>query len=203
MPSATRTPLDIVVHPVTPDRLPDLADLFGSSATTRGCWCVWFMATAKERQAGWGKGNRARFERFARSADPPAGLLAYADDVPIAWCATGPRARYPSAIGPRVTIMAGRDPSEDDDVWLVPCFFVRVGYRRSGATHMLLEAAVALAAEHGARAIEGFPIAGDVRSADGYLGRESLFQSHGFRRVAQPTPRRAVMRRDLRARRRG
>jgi GNAT superfamily N-acetyltransferase len=157
---------------------------------------MWFIATPKERRSGWGAGNRAQFEGFAATADPPAGLLAYQDGKPLGWCALGPRSRYPSAMGPRSIILKGRNPDEDNDVWLVPCFFVRVGFRRSGITYALLEAAVELAQRYGAKAIEGFPLSGDERS-DEFVGREKVFSACGFTCVARPTPRRAVMRREL------
>jgi hypothetical protein len=187
------------IEPVTPDRLDDLADLFVTHVSTRGCWCMNFIGTYSEFRTGWlDGGNRVRFEALARASEEPMGLLAYDDEgLPIAWCATGPRSRYNRAIGPRATIMKGRDPSEDDDVWFVPCFFARVGCRRSGTTHELLNAAAELARNHGAKAIEGFPIAGNRRQTDEYLGRESLFEACGFECIAQPTPRRVVMRRQL------
>lgn len=182
---------------MTADRLADLADLFDSNSTTRGCWCMWFIATSKERRINWGAANRARFEEFVAAADPPAGLLAYRDGRPVGWCALGPRSRYPSAIGPRSIILKGRDPDEDNDVWLVPCFFVRVGFRRSGITYALLSAAVELAQHSSAIAIEGFPLSVDGDSVDGFLGRERVFDACGFTCIARPTPRRAVMRREL------
>jgi GNAT superfamily N-acetyltransferase len=88
--------------------------------------------------------------------------------------------------------------SEDADVWLVSCFFVRVGYRRSGITTALLRAAVVLAERYRAPAIEGFPLAGDgPHIGDRFLGTEPLFAACGFTCIARPTPSRAVMRRDL------
>jgi GNAT superfamily N-acetyltransferase len=85
-------------------------------------------------------------------------------------------------------------------VWLLPCFFVRVGHRRQGVTAALLDAAVAAASEHGATAVEGFPIAdGRPVSADAYLGTERRFGECGFACIARPSERRVVMRRDLRS----
>ncbi len=81
-------------------------------------------------------------------------------------------------------------------MWLVQCFFVRVGSRRRGVTRELLDAAVALAQKHGAKAIEGWPLS-RKSSADGYLGREQVFAASGFAPVARPSPRRVVMRRNL------
>lgn len=187
------------VRPVTADRLDDLADLFGTAAITRGCWCMWFIAPRKEVEAGWRNGgNRRAFEALARSSEVPVGLLAYEDDTPVGWLATGPRSRYERAIGPRATILRDRDPSEDDDVWLLPCFFVRAGHRRAGVTAAVLEAAVEQAASHGATAVEGFPIADYGKpSSDDYLGKQRRFAACGFACIATPTPRRVVMRRDL------
>jgi GNAT superfamily N-acetyltransferase len=181
------------IQPLTADRMPDLADLFASFGTTRGCWCTWFLLPRKEFEAGWRGGNQERFEEFA-AGGPPAGLLAYAEGRAIGWCAVGPRFRYPRAIGPR-SLMRGRDQSEDDAVWLVSCFFVRVGFRRNGVTGSLLDAAVELADRHGARAVEGFPQIQPSR--DGFVGYEPVFASHGFRVIARPTPKRVIMRREL------
>jgi hypothetical protein len=80
----------------------------------------------------------------------------------------------------------------------VSCFFVRVGYRRSGITTALLRAAVVLAERYRAPAIEGFPLAGDgPHTGDRFLGTEPLFAACGSTCIARPTPSRAVMRRDL------
>jgi len=181
------------IHPLTAERMPDLADLFDSNGTTRGCWCMWFVLPRKEFGAGWSGGNRERFAEFAGSG-PPAGVVAYDAGTPIGWCAIRPRSAYPRAIGPR-SIMRERDRSEDDAVWLVSCFFVRVGFRRAGLTGDLLAAAVDLAAEHGAHAVEGFPQV--TPSRDGFVGYEKVFAAHGFRVVARPSPKRVIMRRAL------
>lgn len=187
------------IHAVTPDRLDDLAELFETGPATRGCWCMWFINASHEVRAGWRTGgNRRAFEELAHVADPPLGLLAYEGDRPVGWLATGPRSRYPRAIGPRTRILKDRDASEDDDVWLLPCFFVRVGHRRTGVTGALVAAAVEHAAAHGAAAIEGFPIADAYDKAhDDFVGKQRRFAECGFRCVAEPSPRRVVMRRDL------
>jgi GNAT superfamily N-acetyltransferase len=187
------------VRPLTPDRLPDLADLFATAPTTRGCWCMWYIDSNAGVRAGWHNGgNRRRFEALAQTAGPPLGVLAYEDSTAVGWLATGPRSRYPRAIGPRTKILSDRNPDEDDDVWLLPCFFVRVGYRRRGVTAALLAAAVDEASSRGAKAVEGFPIATSYeKSQDDYVGKQRRFEACGFECVAQPSARRVVMRRDL------
>jgi GNAT superfamily N-acetyltransferase len=193
---AVRGHAAVDIQPLAPERRQDASDLFESNSTTRGCWCMWFVLTTREARDGWGSANRARFSDLAALNDPPGGLLAYLDRTPVGWCAMGPRSRYPTAAGSR--LMAHRDAAEDDDVWFVPCFFVRVGWRRAGITEQLLRAAVGYASSHGAAAIEGFPLSGDgPHKTDRYLGTEPLFAACGFRAVARPTARRVVMRRDL------
>jgi GNAT superfamily N-acetyltransferase len=186
------------IRPVGAERLEDVASLFGSNNTTRGCYCVWFLFAGGEVMDGWGGVNRGKFERMVAAAGEPAGVLAYDDGgQPVGWCAAGPRSRYAKAL--RSPILKGRDPAEDDAVWLVPCFFVRVGHRKAGLTHGLLSAVVEMAREHGAAAIEGFPLAGTgPHRDDRYLGTEPLFAACGFTAVARPSGRRVVMRLSLR-----
>jgi GNAT superfamily N-acetyltransferase len=182
----------------TAGRLADIGELFGSGATTRGCQCMWFLLSGGDVQAGWGEVNRGRFERMVADAGEPAGVVAYADGRAVGWCAAGPRSRFARAL--RSPILSGRDPGEDGSVWLVPCFFVRSGSRRAGLTERLLTAAVDLARQHGATAVEGFPLAGTgPHRDDRYLGSEPLFAACGFDAVARPSGRRVVMRKDLRA----
>lgn len=181
---------------VTPDRLDDLAELFATHAATRGCWCMAFVVPRPVLHAGWRDGgNRASFVELT-GAEGPLGMLAYSDGVPAGWCSVGPRSRYSVAQSQR-SILRGRDPAEDDDVWLVPCFFVRVGFRRAGLTADLLDAAVDHAARNGAKAIEGWPIANTYMAAETFEGREHVFAKCGFTCVARPSPRRVIMRKEL------
>jgi GNAT superfamily N-acetyltransferase len=182
---------------MTVELLPDLAALFGASRTTSGCYCMWFLQPAKQVQAGWSGGNKLAFEACTRDEHQPMGVLAYADGQPVGWCATGPRSRYGRAL--RSAVLRQRNPAEDDQTWLVPCFFVRTGFRRRGIMRALLTRAVSLAHEHGASAVEGFPLAGDQRrgAGDAYLGVEPLFTACGFTPVDRPTANRVVMRREL------
>ena len=182
-----------------PADLSGLAVLFGGQRNTRHCWCMAPCTTRAQFAAGWVTGgNRRRFEIMAAASDQPMGLLAYEADEPVGWCACGPRSRYAGGEGRRRTLLRGRDPDEDDVVWLVPCLFVRADRRGRGVTSTLVRAAVELARQHGALAIEGWPVTGpDVPSADAFVGRERMFEALGFHRVARPGPRRAIVRREL------
>src|SRR5262245_33745751 len=188
------------IRPLTAARLGDLRTLFGASKTTNGCYCTWFLIPSKECSAGWNGGNQVTFEAMTGTAKQPMGLLAYQGRDPIGWCAAGPRSRYTRAL--RSNVLKGREPSEDTDVWLVPCFYVRRDARKSGVTRALLEAAVDLARSKGASAVEGFPLAGDGRrsASEAFLGVEPLFAACGFTATSRPTAGRVIMRRELSSR---
>ncbi|NMO53559.1 GNAT family N-acetyltransferase [Actinoplanes sp. TBRC 11911] len=186
------------VRALTPHALHDVRDLFGTSSVTRGCWCVWFLVRGQAAHDGWGSVNQERFEHLVSDGAEPAGVLAYdSEGRPVGWCATGPRSRYARVLRSPLTAPT-RDATEDDAVWFVPCFYVRPASRRAGLTRRLLDAAAAEATRHGAKAIEGFPLAGPgPHRDDRYLGTEGLFAACGFTEVARPSPRRVVMRREL------
>ena len=171
-----------------------LAELFTANGTVAGCGCMFFVVGRAEFTAGWhSRANRDRLIHDAAEV-PPIGLLAYRDGRAVGWCAAGPRARYERALRSRT--LSGRDPAEDGSVWFLPCLFVRAGERRKGVAAELLAAAVGLAREHGAPAVEGFPLAGGERrgSADAYLGTEAMFAAAGFQVLRRPSRNRVVMR---------
>ena len=182
------------IRPLTRERYPDLAALFGHTAVTRNCYCTWFLLLDPERRQVWEAAeSRAVFERFADDLGTPAGVLAYRDGTPVGWCAIGPRAAYPRL----VKSTAWRDG--DRDAWVVTCFYVHRSARRGGLTRTLLDAAVALAAEHGAPAVEAVPRSAGTPtgSGDGYVGFEQTFAEGGFTVVARATDKRVLMRHPL------
>jgi GNAT superfamily N-acetyltransferase len=190
---------EVVTRPVGAADVADLSSLFGGARSTRHCWCMAFCTTRTQFAAGWLLGGNAR--RFAALADAgpvPMGVVASVAGKPVGWAACGPRSRYVAAIDPSYPLLAGREPAEDETVWLLPCLFVRADSRGRGLTSTLVEAAVRLARENGAPAVEGWPLADSVgRSADAVVGRERVFTALGFRRVASPRPDRVVVRLEL------
>ena len=150
-----------------PADLSDLAVLFGGQRNTRHCWCMAPCTTRAQFAAGWVTGGNRR--RFE--------IMAAAGDQPMGVLAY--EADEPvgwCACGPRSRYAGGE------------------GRRRT----LLRGQAVELARQHGALAIEGWPVTGpDVPSGDAFVGRERMFEDLGFRCVARPGPRRAIVRREL------
>lgn len=186
----------IDVRPVGPGAVGDAEAFFQSDPTTRHCFCMWFIIRVADYHAGGHERNKELFRELVETSEVPVGLLAYRDGETVGWCATGPRARYARAV--RTPSFRGREPSEDEGAWMVPCFFIAPDARRGGVARALLEGAVALAREHGATAIEGFPFAQGAKvSRDSMVGVESLFASCGFSVIRRPSKARVVMRLDL------
>lgn len=188
---------DVTIRAVNRVPWTDTETVFGTRGDPAGCWCQYFKLSGAE----WAEGNRAKCAadlRHQAETDPVApGLIAYLGDVPAAWVAVEPRPHYPQVFRGKVVPAGSTEPAEDDSVWAIVCFVVRVGYRRRGLARALLAAAVEHARENGARIIEGYPVDTTEKpkasSAELYHGTVSLFEAAGFRVTARPLPGRALV----------
>ncbi|HET6672482.1 MAG TPA: GNAT family N-acetyltransferase [Agromyces sp.] len=164
------------------------------------CWCLSYrLTTSKENQSLVGPARGERVQQLV-AQDPPPGVLAYDGDEVVGWAGVHPRADTSFARNRRI-------PHVDDlDVWSVWCIRVRPGHRGEGISHRLLAGAVEFASEHGAPAIEGYPL--DNRGAKidltmAYAGTRALFEKAGFTKAADTDSvlngfSRVLMRLDLR-----
>jgi GNAT superfamily N-acetyltransferase len=181
------------VHAATADGWDDVATVMGTKGDAAGCWCQWFRL----RNADYGR-TRVPERRAALAgqlgATPPPGVLAYNDaGEPVGWCGLGPRSAYPRL----ATSPVSKATQDEDGLWSIVCFVVRVGSRRQGTTEALLTGALDVAREHGARRIEAYPIDTAVRkpsSSELYHGALSVFLRAGFAEVARPRAERPVVR---------
>ncbi|MDF1631861.1 GNAT family N-acetyltransferase [Mycoplana sp. MJR14] len=170
--------------------------LLSGERSAAHCWCMWFIRRVKDFHAGGAAANRAAFAALGETSPLPLGLLAFDDDEPVGWVAAGPRARYARAV--KTPTLKTTDRAEDATVWLVPCLFVRPERRGQAISGVLLAAAVELARQSGATAIEGFPLTGRTGNADRQVGTEALFRRAGFDAIDRPSSNRVVMRLALR-----
>lgn len=178
-------------------RWPDLERLFGERGACGGCWCMWWRMKRSQFEKNKGEGNKRLFKKIVASGQTP-GVLAYAGDKPVAWCAVAPREVYPVLENSRVLKRV-----DDQPVWSVTCFFVARPFRRKGMTPKLLRAAVDFARRKGARIIEGYPVEprkGRMPDAFAWTGLPAAFRKAGFREAARRSETRPVMRLTLRAR---
>ena len=185
------------LHPLTPDRWDDLVDLFGPErGASSGCWCMWWRMPRADWKAVPRAEKRDRFRAIVE-AGPPPGVLAYDGGQAVGWCAVGPRATLPRMNGSRVA--APLDTT--DGVYAVNCFYIRTGYRGQGLMRVLLDGAMALAAEQGAVAVEACPLDTDRKLVwgEGFVGLAPVFRAAGFEEVARRSATRPLMRRAVAA----
>jgi GNAT superfamily N-acetyltransferase len=189
-PGDAPAPAGLRVLPATPERWPDVEELFGQNGACGGCWCRFWKQDGPEYRAGKGEPNRRALRRSVTGGEVP-GLLAYAGEVPVGWAAVEPRARYARLVRSRNLVAV-----DDAPVWSVPCFFVRRGWRGKGVARALLAGAAEHARRAGAPILEGYPIDSRKALANAFLytGALSTFLRAGFTEVARKARTRPVVR---------
>lgn len=148
------------------------------------CWCLSYRLTSSKENRELQGVDRGKRVELLVAQDPPPGVLAFDGDEVVGWAAVHPRAATSFARNRKI-------PHVDDlDVWSIWCIRVRPGYRKKGISHHLLAGAVDFARDHGAAAIEGYPL--DNRGARidttmAYVGTMALFEQAGFTKAADTT----------------
>jgi GNAT superfamily N-acetyltransferase len=185
----------------------DLQAVFGTRGDPSRCFCQRYKMAPGEAWASFPAEERAFRLRGQTDCGHPgsattSGLVAYLDGEPAGWCAVEPRTAYPRLLLKTRVPWDGRaEDKADDSVWAVTCFVTRAGFRRRGISRALARAAVDLARERGARALEGYPIitepGHEIMPVEVHVGTRSVFAAAGFTEVSRPTNRRVVMRIDF------
>ncbi|MBO0841120.1 MAG: GNAT family N-acetyltransferase [Sciscionella sp.] len=131
------------------------------------------------------------------SSDPQA----IARGEPAGWVAVEPRTAYPKLRTTRIPWSGRAEDKDDTGVWAVTCLIVRRGFRGRGLTYALAAAAVGYAREHGAKALEAYPMitepGKEITWGELNVGARQVFDAAGFTEVSHPTKRRVVMRVDF------
>jgi GNAT superfamily N-acetyltransferase len=144
------------------------------------CWCLSYRIPSTQNRQLSGVARGELVEKLV-AQDPPPGVLAYDDDEVVGWAGVHPRSDTTFARNRKI-------PHLDDlDVWSVWCIRVRPGHRGSGLSHALLRGAVEFAREHGAPAVEGYPVDNEGRKVDltmAYAGTRALFEKAGFEKAS-------------------
>jgi len=183
--------MKFAIHPLTPERLPALEDLFSGQWPVGGCWCMYWRIGNEYRKRS-DTANKAAFCELVTSGPPP-GLLALDGDLAVGWCQLTPRDALPWLDH---TWRLKR--VDDVPVWSLSCFYVRKGYRRRGVTSALIAAALDTARRAGAPALEAYPLDAKLTPSASSTGYVSTFKRAGFKIVARHVPPRPIMRYDFR-----
>jgi GNAT superfamily N-acetyltransferase len=185
------------IHPLTPDRWPDLEKLFGPRGAYGGCWCMYWRIARSQFKEGQGAGNRRALRRIVDDGEVP-GVLAYRGHEPVGWCSIAPRSEFASLNRSRVL-----KPLDEQPVWSIVCFYVDARHRGRGLVADLIEGAVEWARSQGAAVIEAYPTVprgGALPPVSSYMGLPDHFERAGFTESARPSPAKKVMRRTVAAR---
>jgi hypothetical protein len=182
---------------LTLDNYNDFLNLMQTSESSNRCMCMWWIIPVKDYHNNGHVGNAKQFYELLKADKNSLGILIYDNDIPIGWCACGPRKRYIRAI--KTPTFKGRDESEDETVWLIPCFYIRNDYTGKGIVSLLIEEAIKQAKINRAKAIEAFPYCTDKRinSGDIQVGFDKEFQKCGFKQTRKNSEKRIVVRLDL------
>lgn len=183
----------------------DLQAIFGTADYPGKCYCQHFKTRDSQWNSLTDRERQDRLRQQTRCDEPHArtttGLVAYLGKEPVGWVAVEPRTAYPRLLRIR-TVWGGRQEDKaDDNVWAVTCFVTRKGYRKRGITYALAAATVSFAREHGASALEAYPMitapGKEITWGELHVGSRQVFAEAGFTQVSQPSPRRVVMRVDF------
>ncbi len=169
----------LVVRDLSPALWPALEALFGPRGACGGCWCMFWRLEKGER---WddlkGAPAKRKFKRLV-TAGKALGAVAFAGKEPVGWIAFGPRRDFPRL--DRARTLACDDAAE---VWSLPCFFIKAGWRDQGVAAALLAHALKSLKKRGAKLAEGYPVnlkpGQRLPNAFAWTGTRGLFERAGF-----------------------
>ena len=110
-------------EPLTKRNWNQFVQLFGDKGACGNCWCMYYRLKGNEFTEGKiNNGNKNAMKEIVW-AGQPTGILAFHDDVPIAWCAFAPREDFMKLANSRV-----HKTIDDKLVWSIPCTFIGKNY---------------------------------------------------------------------------
>ncbi|WP_460773321.1 GNAT family N-acetyltransferase [Microbacterium sp. GXF7504] len=184
----------IELRPAGPGTEADVEHTFTGGGDAAGCQCQWWTIPLREFRTTT-RDEKTRMLHDEMAASPPPGLIALVDGEPAGWVRVGPRIRQPRLLATRAWA-ASPDPKDAADVWAISCFSIRREHRGSGLMRTLIDGAVALAREHGARVVEAYPYDLEMKRVpvnDLYVGVLGPFLEAGFTEVGRRVPHRPVV----------
>src|SRR5207248_9817840 len=149
--------------------------LFGANGACAGCWCMWWRLERGERISIANGPEMKRRQKALIQSGASRGVLAFAGDEPVGWCAYARRPEL-AALN-RSRALACDDP---DEVWSIPCFFVKVGFRGQGVARALRRHALKSIRAQGGRIAEAYPVRPPATNSSAFTGTVPFLEREGF-----------------------
>lgn len=175
----------MAVKEVNKETWPDLEKLFEGRGGPEYCWCMAWRARGEEVKHT-DRESRKAYLKARVDAGIPVGILAYQNDVPVAWCSVAPKETYRKLDDLRLN-------DNDEKIWSIVCFYIKKELRGTKLTHFMIAAAIKYASGNKATIIEAYPVDHDSPSYR-FMGFVPVFQQHHFVETGRAGSRRHVMR---------
>jgi len=183
---------ELTFEPLTKNNWGKLVELFGVKGGCASCWCMHFRLNKSDYEEGKvNDGNKNAMKELVWD-NKPTGLLAFYEDIPIAWCAFSPREDFIRLQKSRV-----HKPIDDEEVWSVPCTFVAKDFRKHGVSVALLQGLIEYAKEQGIKILEAYPTIPTqekLPDAFAWIGLYKSFERAGFEIVDTTSKHRPMVR---------
>ncbi len=186
--------MEFTFKELDPSTWRDFEKLFEKHGTPSSCWCMYYQReqsreremkelglTEKDMREGHNRRRKKELVAQGRSH----GILVYAGDEPVGWCAYGPREEFPR-------VDRGRNyrklnlPEERKKLWRIVCMVVDNGHRRKGVAGAALKAALTSIRNQGGGVVEAYPVVSKKGGSQSlWFGTVGMFEREGFARVAR------------------
>lgn len=182
----------LTFEPLSRSNWSKFLELFGTKGACGNCWCMSFRLSKADFEEGKAnEGNKNAMKQLVWNGQP-TGLLAFYEDIPIAWCAFAPREDFIKLGRSRV-----HKPIDEQPVWSVPCTFIAKEFRRKGVSVALLKGLAVYAKKKGIRIIEAYPTIPTqekLPDAFAWIGLYKSFERAGFKIVDSTSKSRPMVR---------
>lgn len=166
--------------------------LFGEKGACGSCWCMSFRRSKADFEEGKiNNGNKDAMKELVWEGKA-TGILAFYEDIPVAWSAFAPREDFMKLEKSRV-----HKRIDDQDVWSVPCTFIAKDFRRMGLSVALLQGVTEYAKKQGINIIEAYPTIPTqekLPDAFAWIGLYKSFERAGFEIVDHTSKSRPMVR---------
>jgi GNAT superfamily N-acetyltransferase len=153
---------------------------------------MWYRLRKQDFQEGkTDDGNKNAMKELVW-AGKPTGIIAFYEEIPIAWCAFAPREDFLKLEKSRV-----HKRIDNQSVWSIPCFFVDKKFRNLGVSTQLLKGVIEFAKENKIEIIEAYPTIPTTEKLPDtfvWIGLFKSFERAGFQIVDQTSKNRPMVR---------